>query len=62
MKLNCGHSAKARFRRKHMWHLWFAWHPVRVGPKDCRWLERVERKGRYCGLGDWFWRYRKATK
>lgn len=27
------------------WHSWFAWHPVRVGPDDCRWLEVVWRKG-----------------
>lgn len=29
------------------WHRWFAWRPVRVGPRDCRWLEYVERKLTY---------------
>lgn len=34
------------------WHEWFAWYPVRVGRKDCRWLEVVERKGDfvYCNM------------
>jgi hypothetical protein len=26
------------------WHRWFAWHPVRVGDGDVRWLEAVERR------------------
>ena len=36
----------AEGRKLTTWHRWFAWHPVRVGHKDCRWLEYVERKGR----------------
>jgi len=28
----------------HGWHRWFAWHPVEVGPNDCRWLEVIERR------------------
>lgn len=27
------------------WHPWFAWHPVRVGHRDWRWFETVERQG-----------------
>lgn len=61
MKLNCGISYAAKIRRLEDWHLWFAWKPVRVGEHDCRWLEYVERKGRYCDAGwdaFWSWEYR----
>lgn len=40
MKFSCG-SSKTEIAD---WHDWFAWHPVRVGDGDCRWLETVERK------------------
>jgi len=60
MKWDCD----ARERRREQWHLWFAWYPVKVADGDCRWLERVWRKGAYhyshyfshydCG---WNWRY-----
>jgi hypothetical protein len=26
-----------------VWKPWFAWYPVRVASRDCRWLEWVER-------------------
>lgn len=32
---------KIRFSK---WHRWFAWYPVRVGHRDGRWFEWVERK------------------
>ena len=52
MKLNCGLTI---FEKKELlykqaelhdgkWIKWFAWHQVRVGFKDCRWLEYVERR------------------
>lgn len=55
MKLNCGLSKQERRARQRErceieaarlrnWHKWFAWFPVRVGHKDCRWLETVERR------------------
>lgn len=44
MKLDCGPTvAEKRADREH-WHLWFAWHPVRIGSHDCRWLEKVWRR------------------
>jgi hypothetical protein len=51
MKFNCGLSRNeksavrtARYEASKSWHSWFAWHPVRVASKDCRWLESVLRK------------------
>lgn len=55
MKFNCGETVKEAQRRvwSHYcnWHDWFAWRPVRVGHKDCRWLEVVRRKADYVGEG-----------
>jgi hypothetical protein len=58
VKLSCGPSEKAKREAKLEWHRWFAWRPIRVAENDCRWLEYVERKGKYfdCGL-DWFWEW-----
>lgn len=61
MRLNCGHSYGVKVRAKHRWHVWFAWFPVRVGSKRCRWLEPVKRKGKcYSYGGDvwWVWKYK----
>jgi hypothetical protein len=61
VKFNCGLSAEEK--RKLRWEQykayqevydagggwvdWFAWYPVRVAPRDCRWLEKIEvREGR----------------
>lgn len=55
MKFNCGETAKEKKARKtaarvvafeaaQHWHTVFALWPVRVGPKDCRWLEHVEQR------------------
>lgn len=55
MKLNCGPDAQerqdirdskalARKTKRRQWHTWFAWYPVRVGKRDCRWLEFVHRR------------------
>jgi hypothetical protein len=51
-------------RAKHFWHLWFAWHPVRLSAKGesktIVWLEYVNRKGIYfCGWDGpcWEWTY-----
>ena len=66
MKLNCGESAKAKVKRLEEWHSWFAWHPVRVGENDCRWLETVQRKGKlfWYGYPDcwWEWKYKAFEK
>lgn len=70
MKFNCGKRSghrrrMARLRALRLWHPWFAWHPVRVGPHDCRWGELVWRKGEhhtgwdYDGVySNWTWEYR----
>ena len=57
----------ARNRALHMWHKWFAWHPVRVPTRGKMsgmtmiWLQTVERKGEqyncFSGYG-WHWSYR----
>jgi hypothetical protein len=47
MKFDCGDDALTRRLRLTDWHRWFAWYPVRVGPRDCRWLEAVERRITY---------------
>lgn len=63
MKFNCGETLAEKKQRLGQWHRWFAWRPVRVGEKECRWLEYVERKGRYYASirdGTWFWDYRVA--
>jgi hypothetical protein len=58
MKFDCGKS----YARKTQWHLWFAWYPVQVYTRDCRWLEYVERKGTvYSGYCDSYWRYEYRT-
>lgn len=37
-------SIDARDDRLAIWHRWFAWYPVRLGPHDVRWMETVERR------------------
>jgi hypothetical protein len=34
------------------WHLWFAWHPVRLNLHTRVWLETVERKGSMALMAD----------
>ena len=63
MRLNCGPTWEERIAAKEKWHRWFAWYPVRVGSGDCRWLETVERIGKFhIWPGDchWTWEYRAA--
>jgi hypothetical protein len=43
MKFNCKKSQD----RRQTWHTWFAWYPVKIAENDCRWLEKVERRGTY---------------
>ena len=68
MKFNCGETPAEKFERLENWHRWFAWHPVRVGSHDCRWLEYVERKGTlhyyYDEYGGhwWTWEYRARSE
>jgi hypothetical protein len=58
MRFHCPENGDVRD-----WHRWFAWYPVNVAPHDIRWLETVERSGKYFvhmyGAG-WGWTYRAA--
>ena len=68
MKFDCGKTPEeqtaerwakrdaARAKRRQ-WHPVFAWFPKRVGSRDCRWLEVVERREDYNYWGA-FWSYR----
>lgn len=56
-----------RYRAKHHWHKWFAWHPVtvpthgRMSNMTSVWFETIERKGKVCEHWDgsfWIWEYR----
>ena len=64
MKFNC--DREPRVDQKKSWHVWFAWYPVKVGPGDCRWLEKVERRGQldyfYDGSPYWLYEYRELVK
>jgi hypothetical protein len=61
MRFNCGPSIAERMARKENWHKWFAWHPVRVGKGDCRWLEYVRRKGIFIQIG-WNFKYKSLKE
>lgn len=55
MKFDCGLTRKEKWKLSFDWHEWFAWYPVRVGRRDCRWLEKVERKRLHRG-DEWYYR------
>lgn len=58
MKFNCGRSWEEKAEAIMKWHRWFAWFPVTVGSKDCRWLEYVERRA-FLLWDEVVWEYRK---
>lgn len=48
MKFDCDKlldRLKIKRDERMTWHIWFAWHPVRIAKNDCRWLENIERRG-----------------
>lgn len=54
MKFNCGPNQEERFleiskkgEALAKWHKVFAWRPIKVASRDCRWLEYVERRYQY---------------
>ena len=47
MKFNCGITWEEKLVARKEWHRWFAWYPIRLGSRDCRWLETIERSGTY---------------
>jgi len=59
MKFSLGRIDKAEYE----WHLWFAWHPIRLdNSHECRWLETIERRNTFysSSLGPaWIWEYRQ---
>ena len=62
MKIDCGETYLEQHARLSQWHRWFAWHPIRLGSHDCRWLEKIWRKGEYyCSYASsgWTWKYRE---
>jgi hypothetical protein len=73
MRWDCGPDAAEREEiwlkekaRLEEWHGFFALWPRRVGNHDCRWLERIERRGRFIpGFWDcpdrWHWEYRALS-
>lgn len=51
MKFDCGASreekkskANQKYQEAQKDHKWFAWFPVKVSQRDCRWLEYVNRR------------------
>jgi hypothetical protein len=66
MKFDCGETQEEKQSRLREWHRFFCIWPRRVGYRDCRWLETIERKGDlvigYIGNGIngfcWKWEYR----
>ncbi len=57
MKFNCEKQLK-RLKEKIYWHKWFAWFPVSllndsviIKPRQCAWLEVVERRVSGSGSG-----------
>lgn len=44
MKLKAGPTWDEKWKAKEKWHTWFAWYPKRVGPRERRWLEFIERR------------------
>ena len=59
MKLNSGLSLREKYEAQLQWHDHFAWTPVRVGPRESRWLETVERRGKGTGIsGRMIYEYR----
>jgi len=62
MKFDCGLllNYDEWIADREKWHRWFAWYPVRVGLRECRWFEMVARKGtRHEGASYvwWTWEY-----
>ena len=65
MKWDCGPTWKEKISAKEQWHKWFAWHPVRIGSHDCRWLETIYRRGTFNSGWEenwWEWEYKEDNK
>jgi len=64
MKFSCGPTREEKRAAKCEWHRWFAWYPVQIDERECRWWEYVERRGMYFVGWDpfWIWEYRAIDK
>jgi len=59
MKIDCGLTYQEKQALKSEWHKWFSWYPVRLGYRDCRWLETIERTR----ISSWCsWEYRSIEE
>lgn len=61
MRFDCGPTDEEKCAKLQEWHPYFVLIPRRLGSRDCRWLETIERKGklaqsRYGAF--WVWQYR----
>ena len=58
MRFKCGKTID----EIEAWHDFFCLFPRDIGGSDCRWLEVVERKGRWIDWPvGWTWEYRSKT-
>jgi hypothetical protein len=59
IRRDCAEIREARLKKRlSNWHDWYAWFPVRVNPRELRWLCKVQRRGKYFpGLKCWSWEY-----
>ena len=65
MKFDCGLTRREKIKIKENWHLHFVLFPIRLGSRDCRWLEWVERRGVHCEYIEgsyWIWEYKGIRK
>lgn len=62
MKFDCGLTDEEYRAEIRKWHRWFAWHPVRVGHRDCRWMETVERRAYFDNWLELCWEYRAVQQ
>lgn len=44
MKFDCGDTYDVYLAKQWQWHSFFAIFPRRVGPRECRWFETIERR------------------
>ena len=67
MKIDFGETHSEKVERLSKPHKWFAWYPVEISAHDYRWLEYVERKGKFYlfsgGIQSWWiWTYKAIPK
>ena len=67
MRFNCGPTVSEEIAATEEWHRFFVVWPRRMGTtRECRWLEWVERKGKFetdmISIGYWVWEFRPLVK